>query len=71
MNYLNVKRITIIYFKYTIKELCCIIKVNIIDTNRNLNSIGFNCFVIAIFAISLSVLFTVIVEKTILPLDTL
>jgi len=37
----------------------------------SLDSIGFNCFIIAISAISLSVLFTVIVEKTILPLDTL
>jgi len=37
----------------------------------NLNSIGFNCFIIALSAIFFSVFFTVILEKTILPLETL
>ncbi len=35
----------------------------------NLHSIGFNCLVIALCAIAFSVLFTVVLEKTILPLD--
>ncbi|MBB6214262.1 uncharacterized membrane protein YbjE (DUF340 family) [Anaerosolibacter carboniphilus] len=34
-----------------------------------LNMIGINCFVIALFAIIFSVIFTLVVEKTILPLD--
>lgn len=37
----------------------------------NLHSIGFNCLLIALCAITFSVLFTVIVEKTILPLNKL
>lgn len=37
----------------------------------NLHSIGFNCLIIALCAITFSILFTVIVEKTILPLETL
>ncbi|HHU68675.1 MAG TPA: lysine exporter LysO family protein [Thermoanaerobacterales bacterium] len=35
----------------------------------NLNLIGFNCIVISLSAIAFSVIFTIIVEKTILPLD--
>lgn len=35
----------------------------------NLHSIGFNCFVITMCAIMFSVLFTVMVEKTVLPLE--
>ena len=34
-----------------------------------LNRIGINCFVIALFAIIFSIIFTLIAEKTILPLD--
>ncbi len=37
---------------------------------QNLYSIGFNCLVIALCAIAFSVLFTVILEKTILPLSS-
>ncbi len=37
----------------------------------NLHSIGFNCLIISLCAIAFSVLFTVIVEKTVLPLDKL
>lgn len=37
----------------------------------NLHTIGFNCLIIALCAITFSVLFTVILEKTILPLETL
>lgn len=37
----------------------------------NLHSIGFNCLIIALCAIFFSVLFTVIVEKTLLPLEKL
>lgn len=34
-----------------------------------INKIGINCFVIALFAIIFSVIFTLIIEKTILPLE--
>lgn len=37
----------------------------------NLHSIGFNCLIISLCAIFFSVLFTVIVEKTLLPLEKL
>lgn len=37
----------------------------------NLDSIGFNCLIISLCAIFFSVLFTVIVEKTLLPLEKL
>lgn len=35
----------------------------------SLSQIGFNCFVISLFAMIFSIGFTVIVEKTILPLE--
>lgn len=37
----------------------------------NMDSIGLNCFVIALCAIAFSILFTVIAEKTVLPLEKL
>ena len=37
----------------------------------NLDSIGLNCLAISLSAIAFSVLFTVIIEKTVLPLDKL
>ncbi len=37
----------------------------------NLHLIGFNCLIIALFAIAFSVLFTVAIERTILPLEAL
>lgn len=37
----------------------------------NLDSIGLNCFLISLCAIAFSILFTVIVEKTLLPLEEL
>ncbi|MTI59959.1 MAG: lysine exporter LysO family protein [Firmicutes bacterium] len=48
------------------------IKVGINDSVMlNLDSIGLNCFLISLCAIAFSILFTVIVEKTLLPLEEL
>lgn len=61
-----------INFALVVLMLTIGLKIGINDSvMSNLHSIGFNCFIISTCAIAFSVLFTLIVEKTILPLEIL
>ncbi|MBP1925990.1 uncharacterized membrane protein YbjE (DUF340 family) [Sedimentibacter acidaminivorans] len=74
----NLSQILLIRIDFVINIALVILMMTIglnIGINKyvmlNLHSIGLNCLIIALFAISFSVLFTVILEKTILPLEML
>lgn len=65
-------KVTDFIINITLVTLMLTIGINIGVNNSimsKLSIMGINCFVIALFAIIFSIIFTLIVEKTILPLD--